>query len=495
DGPEWIGVNPKTGAVYVHTKNRLVKYSGWKKPEEQASIDLAPFYKGLYSWRKDRQRFSFAIDASGDQPILWIGQTMKTPALQFCKDSGTTFNPMKPAGNFISSRHERPASDPLHKKILCKFGVSVQILDEKTGTITKVRPERGKGNNQGTTHRLDREGNIYCASASGGVWKCDPKGKRIPFPATAEDPKLKGHIPGGSTGTTAWERDFYIDRKGDIYAKVRGTSYHGLMHVDVFGPDGTKKHTALWGVTDGSYGPRVDPQGNIYMMECIKPVGQPFPDVFKPFTADRMVHHWYDWIYGSIVKFSPAGGNIWLNTRRKEDKPGAEPVKLPDSFKKEKIYATFRSGESLMQGALWYKPGVAHCGDMGVCGGGNHCHCTGCDFDVDNFGRSFAPDNGRQRVTVFDTNGNTVLHFGAYGNQDYCGPDSYVMDPKGKFLRPRIKDDPKDVVSPFAKPEIAFNFIIGLAVTDRYAYVADCANRRMLRCSLGYAAEEICSIK
>jgi hypothetical protein len=69
------------------------------------------------------------------------------------------------------------------------------------------------------------------------------------------------------------------------------------------------------------------------------------------------------------------------------------------------------------------------------------------------------------------------------------------MDPKGKFLRPRKPTDPKDLVSPFAQPEIAFNFITGLAVTDRYAYVADCANRRMLRCSLGYAAEEICSVK
>ena len=127
---------------------------------------------------------------------------------------------------------------------------------------------------------------------------------------------------------------------------------------------------------------------------------------------------------------------------------------------------------------------------MGVQGGGNHCHCTGCDFDVDDFGRSFAPDNGRQRVAVIDTNGNTVLHFGAYGNQDYCGPESYVLDPEGKFLRPRKPGDPKDMVSPFAKPEIAFNFIIGLAVTDRHAYVADCANRRVLRVKLGYAAEE-----
>jgi hypothetical protein len=125
-----------------------------------------------------------------------------------------------------------------------------------------------------------------------------------------------------------------------------------------------------------------------------------------------------------------------------------------------------------------------------VGGGGCHCHCTGCDFDVDDFGRSFAPDNGRQRVTVLDTNGNVIVHIGAYGNQDYCGPESYVPDPKEKFLRPRRPDDPKDLKSPFAEPEVAFNFIVGLAVTDKYAYVADCANRRCLRIKLDYAATE-----
>jgi hypothetical protein len=369
-----------------------------------------------------------------------------------------------------------------------------QLLNEATGETRKMGLSPGVatavGINQGTHSRLDRDGNVYSCSAGGGIWKCDPRGKRIPFPATANDPKLKGHIPAGSTGTTAWERDHYVDRKGDIYSKVAGTSYHGLMHVDVFGPDGAKKRTVLFGATDGAYGPRVDPQGNVYMMECVKPAGQPFPDELKPYATDKMVQHWYDWIYGSIVKFPPAGGNILLTTGRKDDHPRAEPVKLPDSVEKRKVHATFRGGDNFLQGALWMAPGVAHVGDMGVSGGGEHCHCTGCDFDVDDFGRAFAPDNGRQRVTVFDTNGNVIAHFGAYGNQDFCGPDSYVLDPQGKFLRPRKPDDPKDLKSPFAEPEIAFNFIIGLAVTDQHAYVADCANRRMLRVKLDYAAAE-----
>jgi hypothetical protein len=276
---------------------------------------------------------------------------------------------------------------------------------------------------------------------------------------------------------------------------VRGTAYHGLMHADVFGPDGKFQRTVLWGITDGAYGPRVDAKGNIYLMESIKPVGWAFPEEFKPVATERYIREWYDWIYGSIVKFSPQGGNFWLKTRNNKDRPLAEPVKLPESFPKEPSSASLRGDENLVQGALWIRPGVAHCGDMAVGGGGCHCHCTGCDFDVDDFGRTFAPDNGRQRVTVLDTNGNVILDFGAYGNQDCCGPESYVVDPKEKCLRPRRADDPPDLKSPFASPEIALNWIIGLAVTDRHAYVADCANRRVLRLRLGYTAEESCEVK
>ena len=123
------------------------------------------------------------------------------------------------------------------------------------------------------------------------------------------------------------------------------------------------------------------------------------------------------------------------------------------------------------------------------------CHCTGSDFDVDDFGRTFAPDAGRFRVGVLDTNGNEILAFGGYGNQDCLGPDSYVVDPATKLLRPRKDGDPKDLASPSARPEIAFGWIVGLAVTDRYAYVDDVVNKRVMRVKLGYVAEGACEVK
>jgi hypothetical protein len=500
EAPEWVGILPKTGAVYVHSSDSVIKFSGWKDGKEVSRLSLKRFSSVYCGWGNERLPFCFALDASADPPVLWAGRGgIVTPEpLLRCEDLGTAFSELEPAKCFPTPRQWRPASDPTHRLVSCRVdpikvmdGSAVYVLEEATGETRRVRTEGpAVGNGQGVTTRLDRDGSLYCSQAEGGIWKCDPRGKRVPFAATADDPSLKGHLPAGSTGTTAWERDWYVDRKGDIYAKVRGTAYHGLMHVDVFGPDGAFKRTVLWGVTDGSYGPRVDPQGNLYLMEAVRPVGQPFPEELQPYATERYIRQWYDWIYGSIVKFSPQGGNLRLNGWSQKNHPKAEPVKLPDSMPRVKVSASLRGDDNEMQGALWMAPGVAHVGDMAPGGGGCHCHCTGCDFDVDDFGRAFAPDNGRQRVTVFDTNGNVILHFGAYGNQDCCGPDSYVLDPQTKALRRPRADDPKDIVSPFAKPEIAFGWIVGLAVTDGYAYVDDVINKRVLRVKLDYAASE-----
>src|SRR5262249_14216582 len=161
--------------------------------------------------------------------------------------------------------------------------------------------------------------------------------------------------------------------------------------------------------------------------------------------------------------------------------------KLPADMKKEEVAAFTAPKGNQLQGALWWRSGFS---PVGKTQGNDQCHCTASDFDVDDFGRVFLPDTGRFRVGVLDTNGNEILSFGAYGNQDFCGPESYVIDPTTKLLRPRQPSDPASLVSPFATPEIAFGWIVGLAVTDKFAYVDDVINKRILRIKLSYAAEE-----
>ncbi|HOX04859.1 MAG TPA: hypothetical protein PK280_00545 [Planctomycetota bacterium] len=166
-----------------------------------------------------------------------------------------------------------------------------------------------------------------------------------------------------------------------------------------------------------------------------------------------------------------------------EDSP---ELRLPAAMKKEKVAANHRNSAVELQGAKWWRPGFSPIAS----GATGFCACTASDFDVDDFGRVFAPDTGRFRVGVLDANGNEIASIGEYGNQDCCGPDSYVLDPAGRFLRPRKADDPKEIASPSAKPEIGLAWVIGVAVTDRHAYVDDLINKRILRLRLGYAAEE-----
>lgn len=497
DEPEWVGCHLKSGAVYVCGKDSVIKFSGWKDAKELYRLSLASQKKGSFRAYEWQFRRSFALDTSAPVPVLWVGLGKVTgmkdysPLLR-CEDRGDGFTAPVAADYFVAPLMRSLTTDPYRREVGCQVDGTLVILDEETGKSRTVAGVISSGG----INRLGPDGAIYSNAHALGLRRWDRDGKLKPFETTDEKTGPNaGILPGraGSSGTTFWERDFSIDRKNDIYTTMRGPVYHGLRHVSVFGQDGKVKRTAVWGVTDGVLGPKVDPKGNLYIMESIKPVGEPYPAEFQKHLDDPKVQHWYDWMYGSVVKFPPRGGNLWLKAPTADDKPAAEPLPLPDSVEKMKVYALRRKDDNFIQGALWLTPGVANGGDMSG-RGTDFCHCTTTDFDVDDFGRTFAPDILRQRVTVMDTNGNVLLHFGAYGNQDYCGPDSYVVDPTSKLLRPRKMDDPRDLKSPFAEPAIAFNRIIGLAVTNRYVYVADVANRRVLRCKLDYAVEKVVAV-
>jgi hypothetical protein len=108
-------------------------------------------------------------------------------------------------------------------------------------------------------------------------------------------------------------------------------------------------------------------------------------------------------------------------------------------------------------GAEWVHPGISHVGLF-------NCNCENVTFDVDPFGRVFYPDVNTYRVRVIDTNGNPITQFGSYDNAEST------------------------------EPAIGFAWLVGVGVTDKYAYTGDSVNRRMLRCKLTSAAEETCAV-
>ncbi|MCK6471545.1 MAG: hypothetical protein L6R28_07350 [Planctomycetes bacterium] len=629
--PEWLGISRRTGVIYVQSGESIVRFAPPAKPDRAGWKDVketgrTAILAGKFRYPKNPKFLSLAVDPSAEPAVLWAGwgsaSGMTAVSLFRCEDRGGTFGDWTPAKAYDGPQQRSLTADPLKREVLCAVDRDLIIRNDVTGEEQKTK---GGGNNA-HTFRLGPDGLIYSMSHDRGVTRFDRNGNAIPFPSTADHPLLRGRLGTQSSGTTAWERDFGIDRKGDIYVKSRTTQYHGLMTVPVFGQDGAMKRTAIYTVSDGAYGPRIDARGNIYIMEAVCPDNEPMPaDLAAPIlkSTGRV---YYELIYGSVIKFGPEGGSVWFSGSRassldydgwltddsikdlrttggsltgqvvkkpatltmpelevldassnkivmrlKNDSDGTQAVlgwhtlgegygtkaktkaieikpnsdfteytfdmsgeekwkgkiikmtlvptnaaqgsfcldwvrvgvafgkpawefdkedsaetKLPADMKKESLTGYGKPG-TILQGHQWWRFGFSPLGRMRS--GTVSCHCTGSDFDVDDFGRTFAPDNGRSRLTVLDAGGNVIAHIGAYGNQDFCGPESYVLDPKDKFLRARRDDDPKDLVSPFAEPEIALAWTVAVAATDSNLYVADSVNRRVLRLKLAYALE------
>jgi hypothetical protein len=508
--PTWLGVHRGNGSVYVATADGVVKFTldADGRAAEKGRLALP----ALTDREKGQNRWCFALDDGADPTILWVGHNRGgSDTLMRCTEKDGAFGPLEKAGFRPSAAYWNVATGFDGKTAACKVGNRIlRVLDEDTAKTRDVAVQDNRGRDlSGQTYRLGPDNQIYGFDHGGRhLSRYAADGKWLPYPATKDhaDGAIRGRLPVEAGGTTAWERDFDVDRAGNVYAKQAGKIYHGRMRVDKYDKDGNLLGTVIWAVSDGAMGPRVDAAGNIYVADSVKPPGQPYPEFFSGKLVDAKIDaranpaQQYTWMYGSVIKFGPAGGAIWFPILDKNYAYAFEgEAKLPADQTKVKI-ATIQNGmpdwekPGELQGALWYRPGVSYLLDM-VPSHNRRCHCTASEFDVDDYGRVFHTDQGRFRVVVLDTAGNEIAAFGGYGNQDACGPDGYVMDPAGKFLRPRAKSDPADLKSPFAAPEIAFNWFTGLGVTDRFVYVADGGNLRVVRAALKYAAEETCPIR
>ena len=100
------------------------------------------------------------------------------------------------------------------------------------------------------------------------------------------------------------------------------------------------------------------------------------------------------------------------------------------------------------------------------------CACVHLRFDVDDFGRLYLPNVITFSVSVRDNAGNEIARFGRYGNFDSQGPQS--AEPK---------------------PDIPLGWPIAVGASDKFIYVGDCLNHRVVRVDRTWAAETTCEIK
>jgi hypothetical protein len=487
NNPQVIGVDPASGAIYVcaYTGPQtadLIKFSGLQDGKELARLPLPR--TGL---SPNGGIHRIAVDASAKPERIWLPSLSGGPDRLTCiEDTGDKLvNRGDPRSKDLHAEGPRDlAVDRQRGELYVKAnGEKRYRIDEKTGQvkdvvdITRVVP----GTLLAAQVVPGQDGNLYAFTWNKGLWRLDRDGKPVNWDGlnTYSIP-IEGmmcfqlrHL---AFRPFAPPEELYVIATADYLTKNRKDAGKFLT-LNVLGQDGKTKRTVIWQCLNGAI-PRVDAQGNIYIADLVKPPDRSYPEFFDgklpapPKRCDKGDLFWNSYMYGSIIKFPPSGGIIWHQKNLPKSCLGEPPAELlakpKQPFKRHFSSEPHLTGE--IQGALWtrfgYAPYSAH-----MSGNTTHCMCEASGFDVDPFGRVFFPNLGQFRVEVVDTNNNPITTFGKYGNEDSGGPSA------------RIK-----------KPDIPLAWPVYVAVSDRWAYVADTVNRRVVRVKLGAVAEETCTV-
>lgn len=475
--PYMLDVHRKTGAIYVmkgDPPTNIVKFKNHK--------EVDPVYDhavpGMRVRAKGKKAFGaycvFAVDGSGDEPVLWLGSATSYERFNLYRLVETNGKPGKPdeKGTGQGFRAVRSVKVDKKRDVLYIMRGGDSESPSRLRYFMKVNGADGKSTTikslSGTYEKLvpshftfGDDGYIYVVCGSRKIYKYDRdlkpanyKGKDTnvmdPFPP---DYKYTHHLMG---------RGVAADRNGNIYLLHENLPQpHKRYGLSSWGPDGAlRKKELISRLTAGVLSVRVDLAGNLYVGERVKPTGQPVPDDMKgkvntEKTAKAGNH--YPIMYGSVLKFPPTGG------------AGVGP-----EIEGRKALVAYDAVVGI-KGDLWQYFGVgAIPAYRGGCNQYIHtkCHCEGIRFDVDGYGRVFCPDGGRFRVAILDTNGNEIGFMGEYGNRDSAGPKSAVPGP--------------DI--PLAWPS-------AVGVSDQAVYVSDVLNRRIVRARLAHKQSATCAVR
>ncbi|MGQ9661130.1 MAG: hypothetical protein ACUVWX_02190 [Kiritimatiellia bacterium] len=478
-GSDSIAVDPRSGALYVTRlvgKGRveLLKFRSVTEADPIARLSLPPSGNPDFPWL-------LAADFSTTPVVLWLGSD--GGSLLRIEDVGESFSaPKEMARRTIGNGSFVDVSvDRLRNEIYTRCGMDQGTywwfrFAEETGECKRVAlsPLPGAAGSQLVP---GPDGLLYCPAYPYHLLRFDRDGKPLPWPGESgypAEPVGKGEkvfkpqpFPHGRyvpVSMTFLTHTLGIRHDGHIFVFEPGRpgDRPPKMLIEYL-PDGTRQpEPIIWKVSDSAVGPKFDLQGNIYVAEQVKPAHQPYPPEFSSVVGKVELQKTYlegikdvvCGMYGSIVKFSPRGGMVhWGGENPFSGEPKLDPA-LP--VLQLAAYHGHRLQPLQVTGALWVYMGVSHVDLI-------PCNCENTRFDVDGFGRVFYPDLGRFRVGVLDASGKPITHFGRYGNADTTN-------------------------------ELAFTWLIGVGVTDRYAYMGDSLNRRLLRARLSYETEKSCAL-
>ncbi len=442
--PDRLLVNSRTGDFYVISNSpkskgsqELLKVTG-RGPDAKVAVRLT---------LKGKLGQSLALDESGDIPVLWAGGKSK---LMRVEDRGdklvvaetSLINPDKNAINYVNYGDVDVENELIY-------------VTETLGRIWRYNGDTGEGKLlpfKGRDVAIGPGGLVY-------VWGIDKKVNRYtrdlkpaPLPAVAAFTKGFWALRGRSGhGYSVPGMD--VDSRGRIYIS------HGVNAacIQIFDANGKlielERKTVefcrkplpapgtpalVTGMQDLSGSVRVDRRGNVYVLQIGRPKGHVPPKGFEKEPS-------YLKATGTIHKFGPEGGE----------------VKVKGKYDIQPVSGVLQS---------YSTPCGPISGPWGA--GGSVCHCTKARFDVDDYGQLYVPNAFTYKVAVVDNSDNQILSFGGYGNWDAQGPKS--AEPK---------------------PEIPLGWPIFAGASDKYIYVGDALNHRVVRVDKVFAAEETCEVK
>ncbi len=472
ENPYMLGVHRKSGAVYVlaggDPPDHIIKFKSRKDPKPAYSQKIPRIMRALKNKKRIDAYPVFTLDDSAAEPVLWVGSSTAWEAFQLFRfvEKGGKLGAPEEKGKGPGFRDCMEIQvDRKREVVYFHQGGGVA---NRGGRFLKVNGVDGKilkslrGPTVGSHFALGYDGYVYIVNGiAKRIYRYDRDLKPASFPG--RDTNASDPIPGHRYSNHIMGRGLAVRRDGTLYLLHENVpTVHARYGVSEWGPNGKmKKENLIASLSQGALSLRIDPAGNLYVGDPVKPAGQVVPPDLKgkvDAARKRQVDNHYPIMYGSILKFPPTGGagvGPAIAGGRKGILAYDAPVKI--------------------KGDLWQYFGV---GPIPAYKGGAYrhyihkCSCEGLRFDVDGWGRVFAPDAARFRVVVLDTNGNEIGAFGQYGNQDSAGPGSAVP-----------------------KPEIPLAWPTAVGVSDRAAYVSDLLNRRMVRVKLAHRQTATCAVK
>lgn len=444
--PDLVGVDKRTGAVYVVTRIqtgyqsghvRLFKFNTWRNsPVPACSVNIAQptIGPGLI-------KPYFGVSASGAKAMIWI--VHNTSGIRGYRDDGNVLTLVKNFNDMTAGTvtgFDRMDVDPRTETAFINDGWSglYKVENWSNPLVRACSTSTGKQLRAGDLC-VSFDGQLYIredgSSWNGPItrWTLDHRHAPLNW-ANSGSNVLTTFIYGRYEGTGGFgDKGMGVapdKRVGMMYMKQFSDYFVGefadsgctdsLQHVDtVVNPlgAGAGNYRDTWGAV------RYDTKGNLYM-------GTHHPKLPRETPAGL---DWSrDYFQGNVVRFKKGvKGYFDVNGVHGEDK----------------VFTTPFSGFS---------------------GGGDYCACRSPRFDIDQYDRLFVPNAIGQKVSVIDYNGNLILRFGQYGNEDSKGPGSLV---------------------PTA--DVPFAFPVGAAASDNYIYVTDMVNTRLVRAKMDYVLDNM----